>query len=162
MGAREEVSDLPAEPVARVRATLERILAELGLDAEVEIEEDEEEIRAVASGEDLGLLIGRHGQTIDAVQLLCFQIAFRDRSERKRVAVDAEGYRERRRVTLERKAEQAAERARSVGEPVTMEPMGAAERRVVHECLREQPGVETWSEGAEPERRLVVAPLTTG
>lgn len=162
MGVREEVRDLPSEPAERVRVVLERVLAELGLDAGVEVTEDDEQIRAVASGPDLGLLIGRHGQTIDAVQLLCFQIAFRDRTDRKRVTVDAEGYRERRRVALERKAEQAAECARSIGEPVFMEPMGAAERRIVHEFLRGQAGVETWSEGAEPERRTVVAPLTSG
>jgi spoIIIJ-associated protein len=154
---------LPEEPAERVRAIIERVLDELDLDAEVEVEEDAEEIRATIEGDDeeLGLLIGRRGQTIDALQLVCYRAAFRGRQDRKRVTVDAAGYRRRRAASLERVAEQAAERATRSGRPVDLEPMSSNERRVVHNHLAERPGIETYSEGDEPERFVVVAPLVS-
>lgn len=150
---------LPNEPAERVRAIVERVVAELGLDAEVEVEEDAEEIRARIEGDDPGILIGRHGQTIDALQLLCYRAAFRGGSARKRVSVDAGGYRERRREILCQQADRAAERALADREPYEMEPMSATERRVVHQHLKGRPGIETYSEGTEPERFIVVAPV---
>jgi spoIIIJ-associated protein len=150
---------LPEAPADRVRALLERIVEELGLDASVAVEEGDEEIRADVDGEDVGLLIGRHGQTIDAVQLLCYQAAFRGRQERKRVTVDAAGYRRRQGESLRRRADLAAEDAVRHGDAVEMDPMGSNERRVVHEHLRERPEVETYSEGDEPNRYVVVTPL---
>jgi spoIIIJ-associated protein len=151
---------MPKEPAQRVRAVLERVLEELDLDGEVEVSEDEEGITAVVDGDDdYGLLIGRHGQTIDAVQLLCYQAAFRGIPERKRVVVDAAGYRERRRDTLQRRADRAAEQALSLARPVELDAMSAPERRVVHERLKDRPEVETYSEGTEPHRCVVVAPL---
>jgi spoIIIJ-associated protein len=152
--------DWPAEPAERVRELIERVLDELELDGEVDVDEDEERIEAVIEGDDdYGLLIGRRGQTIDALQLLCFQAAFRGMRERKRVVVDAAGYRERRRETLASRADRSAERALSVGRPVEMDAMSAQERRVVHEHLKDRAGVETYSEGDEPHRCVVVAPL---
>ena len=151
---------MPDEPAARVRAVLERVLDELELEGEVEIEEGEEEIVAAVEGDDdYGLLIGKRGQTIDALQLLCYQAAFRGIPERKRVVVDAAGYRDRRRETLERRADRAAEQALSLSRPVELDAMSAPERRVVHERLKERPEVETYSEGTEPHRCVVVAPL---
>jgi spoIIIJ-associated protein len=138
---------------------LERIVEELGLDASISVEEGEDEIHADVEGEDVGLLIGRHGQTIDAVQLLCYQAAFRGRQDRKRVAVDAAGYRRRQSESLRRRAEMAAEDAVRHGEAVEMDPMASNERRLVHEHLRERPEIETYSEGDEPNRYVVVAPL---
>jgi spoIIIJ-associated protein len=152
---------LPEQPLQRVRSLLERIVEELELEAEVSVTETDDEIRGTVDGEDVGLLIGRHGQTIDAVQLLCYQAAFRGRPERKRVTIDAAGYRDRRGETLRRRADQAAEdavRRRSADE---LEPMSASERRVVHEHLRERPEIETYSEGDDPHRYVVVAPLLT-
>jgi spoIIIJ-associated protein len=150
---------LPEQPVDRVRALLERIVEVLELDADVSVSETDEEITGTIDGEDVGLLIGRHGQTIDAVQLLCYQAAFRGRPERKRVTVDAAGYRDRRGEALRRRADQAAEDAARRRSPVELEPMSATERRVVHEHLRERPEIETYSEGDEPHRYVVVAPL---
>jgi len=151
---------MPEEPAERVRVVLERVLNELELDGEVEVDEGDEEITAVVAGnDDYGLLIGRHGQTIDALQLLCYQAAFRGMPERKRVVVDASGYRERRRDALQRRADRAAEEALNLSGPVELDAMSAPERRVVHEHLKERPGVETYSEGAEPNRWVVVAPL---
>jgi spoIIIJ-associated protein len=155
-------AEIPKEPAERVRAVLERVLDELELDGDVEINEDDAEITAAVEGDDdYGLLIGRRGQTIDAVQLLCYQAAFRGIPERKRVVVDAAGYRDRRRETLERRADRAAEEALSRSRPVELDAMSATERRVVHERLKERPEVETYSEGTEPHRCVVVAPLLT-
>ena len=140
---------------------LERILEELGLEASVAVEEGEEEIHADIEGEEVGLLIGRHGQTIDAIQLLAYQAAFRGRQDRKRVSVDAAGYRRRQGESLRRRADLAAEDAVSHGQAVEMDPMSSNERRVVHEHLRDRPEIETYSEGDEPNRVLVVAPLIT-
>ncbi len=157
-----ENSDWPAEPAARVREVVEEVLDELDLGGEVEIVEEEGRIVASIEGEDdYGLLIGKRGQTIDALQLIAYQAAFRGMRERKRVIVDAAGYRERRRETLEARADRAAEQALDNNRQVEMDPMSAQERRVVHEHLKERAGVETFSEGDEPRRCVVVAPLVS-
>ncbi len=157
-----ETADWPQEPAERVRELVEGVLDELDLDGEVEIEEDDDRIAAVVVGDDdYGLLIGKRGQTIDALQLLCYQAAFRGMRERKRVMVDAAGYRERRRETLISRADRAAEQALAGDRTVEMDPMSAQERRVVHEHLKERAGVETYSEGDEPRRCVVVAPLVS-
>jgi spoIIIJ-associated protein len=152
---------LPEDPAERVRVLLERIVEELGLDASVAVEEGEDEIHADIEGEDVGLLIGRHGQTIDAVQLLSYQAAFRGRQDRKRVTVDAAGYRRRQSESLQRRAAMAADDAVRHGQAVEMDRMGPNERRVVHEHLRDRPEIETYSEGDEPNRYVVVAPLVS-
>jgi spoIIIJ-associated protein len=152
---------LPEEPAERVRVILERIVDELGLQASVAVDEGEEEIHADIEGEDVGLLIGRHGQTIDAIQLLAYQAAFRGRQDRKRVSVDAAGYRRRQGESLRRRADMAADDALRHGQAVEMDPMSATERRVVHEHLRDRPELETYSEGDEPNRFVVVAPLVS-
>ncbi len=157
-----ESNDWPEKPSERARELVEGVLDELDLDGDVVIEEDEDRISVViAGGDDYGLLIGKRGQTIDALQLLCYQAAFRGMRERKRVIVDAAGYRERRRETLEGRADRAAEQALSSNHIVEMDPMSPQERRVVHERLKERAGVETYSEGDEPHRCVVVAPLVS-
>jgi spoIIIJ-associated protein len=150
-----------AEPVDRVRELLEKVSEALGLDADVVMDTNEDGIRGTLDGDDLGLFIGRHGQTIDAVQHLAFKVANRDagRDEAVRVTVDAAGYRERREQMLHRQADQAAERAARSGRPVALDAMSATERKVVHEHLKDREDVETYSEGTEPDRHLVVAPL---
>jgi spoIIIJ-associated protein len=156
------MSDWPEEPAARVKELVEAVLDGLDLDGEVEISEDEGRIDAVVVGdEDYGLLIGKRGQTIDAVQLLCYQAAFRGMRERKRVVLDAAGYRERRREVLTQRADRAAEQALEHRASVEMDPMSAQERRVVHEHLKERAGIETFSEGDEPRRCVIVAPLVS-
>ena len=152
-------SGLPAEPAERVRAILERVVDALEVEADVEVDEDPEQIVGRVDGEDVGLLIGRRGQTIDAVQLLCYRAAFRGLQERKRVVVDAAGYRERRQEAIERQADRAAERALKTGKEIELEAMTPSERRVVHQYLKDRAGVETFSEGDEPERCVIVAPL---
>jgi spoIIIJ-associated protein len=157
-----EQMDWPAEPAARVRELVEGVLDELELEGDVEVREDDDLIEAVVDGDDdYGLLIGKRGQTIDALQLLCHQAAFRGMRERKRVVLDAAGYRDRRREVLTARADRAAEQALKGGRSVEMDPMSAQERRVVHEHLRDRSGVETYSEGDEPRRCVVVAPLVS-
>ncbi len=143
----------------RVRDLVEEILDALDLDAEVEVETAGEEIDVRVEGEDLGAFIGRHGSTIDAVQHLAYKIAGGGKASGPRVNIDAAGYREKRRLVLVRQAEEAAERAEKSGQPVALDAMSAIERKVVHEHLKERGGVETFSEGQEPDRHLVVAPL---
>jgi len=157
-----ETFDWPDTPAERARELVEGVLDELDLDGEVAIEEDDDTISITVEGDaDYGLLIGKRGQTIDALQLLCYQAAFRGLRERKRVIVDAAGYRERRRETLEGRADRAAEQALTNNRVVEMDPMSAQERRVVHERLKDRAGVETYSEGDEPHRCVVVAPLVS-
>ena len=152
----EEIPDAPAE---RVRAILERVVEALGLDATVQVEESERQITGLVDGEDVGRLIGRRGGTIDAVQFICYRAAQRGSNDRKRVIVDAGGYRERRREQLEDQADRAAARAAEAGKEIELEPMTPSERKVVHDYLAERSGIETFSEGDEPDRCVVVAPL---
>ena len=143
----------------RVLDLLERIADEYDLDAEIEVVEDDDRIAGEFQGDDLGILIGHHGQTIDAIQHLAYRMAFHGTGERKSVVIDAAGYRERRAVALRASGDQAAETATREGRPISLEPMTAQERKVVHEHLKTRRDVETYSEGQEPSRRLVVAPV---
>ena len=154
-----ERDDLPEEPAERIRSLMERVVDGLGLEGTVDVSEDDEEIRASVDGDDLGLMIGKHGSTIDAIQHLASRVAFRGDSDRKSVVVDAAGYRERREQALQRAADQAVDDAISYGRSVELEPMSSAERRIVHTYLRDRTDVQTHSEGDEPERRLVVSPV---
>jgi spoIIIJ-associated protein len=146
-------------PQESVRRLVERIVEAFGIDAEVAVSERGEQLLVEVSGDDLDAFIGRDGTVIDAVQHLAYKVASAGGARGPRVVVDAGGYRDRRREALERAADQAAERALESGGEVALEPMSAIERKVVHEYLRERGDVETWSEGTEPSRHLVVAPL---
>jgi spoIIIJ-associated protein len=164
------VAHLPAEAVDAVeldesdqgtdaRLLMTRIVDTLGVDGRVDVREDDAAITVTCSGSDVALLIGRHGQTIDAVQYLVNAISHRRYGdERKEVVVDAAGYRERRRSTLESLAVRTAQQVRTNGERVELDPMTAVERKVVHLKLKEFDGVETASEGTEPNRYVVVLP----
>ena len=150
----------PEEPAERVRTIVERTLDQLGLEGEVEIVETDDVIEANVEGDDdYGLLIGRRGQTIDALQLVCFQAAFQGTRDRKRVLLDAAGYRAQREEILIEKADRAAERAIATGDEIELDSMPARERRVIHEHLKDRTEVETFSAGDDPHRRVVVAPL---
>lgn len=156
---RKAAEEIPEEPAERVRALVARVVHSLGLRGSVDIEETDEEIRATVNGDDLGLLIGKHGLTIDALQHLAFRAAFRGMAERKQVTIDAAGYRERRASALHRMADRAVADALKFDRPVELEPMRAPERKLVHLYLRESTEVDTHSEGDEPDRRLVVSPV---
>jgi spoIIIJ-associated protein len=149
----------PDSPAARLRELLDRVCAALGAPVRIEIHEDEELLIATLIGPDLGLVIGKRGQTIDAIQYLAAAIVFRGMDERKSIVVDAAGYRDRRRATLEQQADRAASEAVAAGEPITLDPMSAVERKIVHVYLQEREDVETASEGNEPNRFVVVRPV---
>jgi spoIIIJ-associated protein len=148
------------EQAAEVRDVLEHIVRAVGVRARIEIVEGEEAVTATLVGPELGLLIGKHGQTIDAMQYLANAAVWRGRGdERKAVVVDAAGYRARREATLASLAQRSAERAVSSARSVELDPMTAVERKVVHVCLKEYPGVVTRSEGTEPNRFVVIDPV---
>jgi spoIIIJ-associated protein len=148
-----------SDQAAAARTLVAQIVQTLGVDAEVVLREESEAIVVTCSGPDVGLLIGRHGQTIDAIQYLLNVIAYRAYGEEKRdVVVDAAGYRARRQATLETLALRVADRVRESGEPEELEPMTAVERKVVHLHLKDVAGVGTTSEGTEPNRYVVVVP----
>jgi spoIIIJ-associated protein len=142
-----------------VREILDRITSGLNLRCRIEIGEDDESLVATLSGSNLGLLIGKHGQTIDAIQYLVNAIVWRVwPDDRKEVTIDAAGYRERRRAALEALATRSAEEALASHTAVTLEPMTAVERKIVHVVLKEFGGVETSSDGTEPNRAVVITP----
>jgi spoIIIJ-associated protein len=144
---------------AVVRELLELAVDAIGVPARVRVEETDEAVTATLSGTDTGALIGRHGQTLDALQYLANAVSHRlDPETRRPVTVDAAGYRARRTATVESVARRAAERASGTGSPVALDPMTAVERKIVHEALKDDPEVETASEGTEPNRYVVVVP----
>ena len=155
----DRTGEPPADPGERVRALVERVVETLDLEASVVIEESETEIRATVEGDELDLLIGTKGETIDALQYIASRAMFTDSGERKAIVIDAAGYRERREHVLQQAAERAVTEALASGRPVELEPMSAPERKIVHQYLGERADVETYSEGQEPGRRLVVTPV---
>jgi spoIIIJ-associated protein len=148
------------DPVEALEELLEEIVDGLGLEVKIEVDDNEEGIlTGRVEGEDVGLFIGRHGQTIDAVQHLAQRIVFPEGPSSVRVVIDANGYRERRAEALRGDADEAADEALRSGRPVELDPLPPSERRIVHEYLRERGEVTTHSEGNEPERYLVITPL---
>jgi spoIIIJ-associated protein len=147
-----------SEAAAHARHIVAQIAEGLGIQCRVDAREDEEAIHVTCSGAELGLLIGRHGHTIDAIQYLVNAAARRRDSAAKDVVIDAAGYRDRRRATLESMAVRAAQQALREGR-VELEPMTAIERKIVHLRLKDFPGVETSSEGVEPNRSVIVTTL---
>ena len=146
-------------PAARVEALLRQIAAAASLRSSVVVHEDGDRLVGEFVGEDAEAVVADHGRTIDAIQHLAYRTAFGAATPRKAVVVDAAGYRSRRATALRAAADQAVETATKEGRAVELEPMSAIERKLVHEHLRDRLEVETYSEGEEPARRLVVAPL---
>jgi spoIIIJ-associated protein len=157
--ATEMAEEEPGSPAALLRELVERIARGLGAPVAVSIREDDESLVATLTGPDLGLVIGKHGQTIDAIQYLANAIVWRGQEDRKSVVVDAAGYRDRRRASLEQLADRAAGEARASRKDVSLEPMSAVERKIVHVYLQEREDVETTSEGTEPNRYIVIKPV---
>lgn len=122
--------------------------------------EDEEEVHIDIWGEDLGILIGKGGTTLQALQDLVTVIARKKGHAERRITIDVERYKERKRQRLREYAERMAEKAASTGRPVKLEPMSSRERKIVHDALKEVPGVESFSEGEEPHRRVIIKPVS--
>lgn len=142
---------------ATARELVERVASAIGASVTASVREEADTVTVTCAGRDLGLLIGRHGQTIDAIQYLANALA-RAAGDETTVVVDAAGYRARRAASLEAAARRAAQRAVATGRRVELEPMTAVERKIVHEALKDDPDLETASEGSEPHRYVVIVP----
>jgi len=149
-------------PVERAREVLIEILAKMGLDASVDASENEERITLEVKGPDAGLVIGKKGQTLDAIQYLCAKVTYRGQEGQpdatKPIQVDTEGYRARRAEALVAMAMRLCEKVVKTARPVEVDPMSAADRRVIHMALSTVPGVATRSEGEGNDRRLIIFP----
>lgn len=150
----------PADPATRLRRLLEQVTVALDIECRIEVSLEDGILTGtcLGSADELGLLIGRHGQTLDALQLLAAAMLRGEREERLDVVIDAAGYRARRRRRLEEIAHESAEEARRSGGRVSLEPMSAAERKIIHTALEAVADIVTSSEGVEPDRYVVVEP----
>jgi spoIIIJ-associated protein len=139
------------------RDFVSRIASAIGANVTAAANEREGVVTVTCSGVDLGLVIGKHGQTIDAIQYLANAVVRAEGGEHE-IVVDAAGYRARRAAALEAMARRSAKRASATGGRVELDPMTAVERKIVHEVLKDDPEVETQSEGTEPNRFVVIFP----
>lgn len=146
------------DPIEEGKKFLTEVLANMKVDARIETRQHEEGILFDILGSNLGMIIGRRGQTLDALQYLVNVVANRHADKHARIILDAESYRLRRKETLEQLADRIAKKAVQTNRNVRLEPMSAAERKVIHAFLQKRPDVITFSEGEEPHRYLVVAP----
>lgn len=144
------------DAIRQGRAFLEEVLATMGLDIEVEEQTQDGNPVFIIKGSGLGLIIGRRGQTLDSLQYLVNVVANRHADKRVRIVLDAENYREKRKETLGQLADRMASQVARTRKPVRLEPMNPAERKVIHSRLQKHPKVETFSEGTEPYRRVVI------
>lgn len=158
---RAERENRPIQPdnetVETARKFLVQVFKAMNLDVKIEKMTHEDHVTLNLRGEDLGILIGKHGQTLDALQYLTSLAAHRDAEERVRIVLDVEDYRKRREETLARLAMRIADQVKLRGDKVVLEPMSPHERKVIHMTLQDDPKVATFSEGEEPFRRVVVS-----
>lgn len=161
----EEVTEKPAKaPInaeeieGKVDAFLKEVFRAMEMEVEIKYEFDEANrtLSVELVGQDMGILIGKRGQTMDSLQYLISLVANKESSEYIRVKLDTENYRKRRRATLENLAKNIAYKVKRERKPVTLEPMNPYERRIIHSALQNDRYVETHSEGTEPYRRVVV------
>ncbi len=163
----EKKSEQPAAPAAsvsktedadRIRAFLTGLLEHMDCRAEVKVyEEEKNRYKVILEGQRLGALIGRRGETLDAIQQITNYVVNSGRDKRVRIHVDAENYRAKREQSLESLANKVAGKVLKYRRSVTLEPMNAYERHVIHAALQDKEGVTTYSIGTEPNRRVVVA-----
>lgn len=157
---RERTIENTQETVDRVRDFLERTIQKMGLRAEVHEYDEEPDVVLEIQGDDAAIAIGKKGATLDALQLLCNRVARKTvEGMKSSIVLDAEGYRARREQALENMARRLGAQAIKEGQPITLEPMSARDRRVIHMALARFPGVATRSEGEGLERRLQIIPM---
>ncbi len=155
-----EVTDEFDEDDDPIADLLYEIVTRMGFeDVDIEWEERSDHTRYFVEGEGLGVLIGRHGATLEALQYLIGVINSRQDLVEHKIIIDIEGYRERRECSLRAQAHEEALIAVREGQEIVLEPMPACDRRIIHVCLHSDPTVETYSEGIEPERCVVIKPL---
>jgi spoIIIJ-associated protein len=137
---------------------IKEITTRLNLNARITSWEDEDEVHIDVWGDDVAILIGRGGKTLDALQELVSTIVRRREGEKRRIIVDVERYKERKKKRIIERAKEAAEKALKLDRPVSLEPMTASERKIVHDALKDDRRIRTQSDGVEPERRIVIYP----
>jgi len=150
------LSDNQAAETAK--KTLQDILRLLEVEANVDLKEDSERILLNIQGDGSGLIIGRKGQTLDAMEYLINKIVHKDAEDKKRIVVDTENYRFRREDSLVKLAQRLGEKAKRLGRPVTISPMSAHDRRIVHLALEEDKALRTWSTGTGLYRKVIISP----
>jgi spoIIIJ-associated protein len=156
--ARSDEDDLLDDQADAAEDFLNGLLDQLDMDGEAEADFEGDTIIVRIDGPDMGLLIGRHGATLEALQELTRAAVQHATSARAYLNLDIEGYRERQRERLEERALRLAEKVKTSQEPVEMDPMSSYERKVVHDALADFDGVVTGSEGEDPDRRVVIRP----
>lgn len=158
-GDDEEYAGDPETPEeAETTSYVAAILSGIGIHGKISSYREDDTLHIEVTGQDCGAAIGRHGETLEAIQYLASLVANKISEERVRVIVDISGYRRRREETLIGMAKRAAEKVVRTGTNFDVEPMNPAERRIIHSALQDYPGVMTFSEGEEPERHIVIAP----
>jgi spoIIIJ-associated protein len=140
---------------------LRELLVNMGVTAQVEIFKRKDSTTLNINGKDLGLLIGKHGQTLDAIQYLVNLAVNKDQLEKERIVVDVEGYRRRREETLRHLALKVADKVKRERRKQVLEPMSPHERRIIHATLQEYKEVFTYSEGEDPYRHVIISPQDT-
>ncbi|GAV22091.1 RNA-binding cell elongation regulator Jag/EloR [Carboxydothermus pertinax] len=144
--------------VEKAKKFLDEVINSMGVKVSFEVFPREEHILINLYGNDVGVLIGHRGETLDALQFLTNLAANKKEEQPQRIVLDAQGYRERREKTLIRLAEKVAEKVKQKGRPFALEPMTPQERRIIHTALQNHEGVYTYSEGEEPNRKVIIAP----
>lgn len=151
---------LRKDPVIEAEKYIQTISHHMGVsDIKIDIERDDQQVTFNLSSEKIALLIGKRGQTLNALQYLVHLAINRGGDKYYKVILDAEGYRERRRITLEKLAHRMAERAKRIKRKVALEPMPAFERKIIHTALQDEEGVRTSSDGKEPHRHIIIEPV---
>ena len=151
-----EIKDLEPVENSTVEIFLREVTSEMGIDLDFEVKENKDLIYVEITGKDTGTIIGKRGQTLDAIQYLASIVANKDRNDYVRVIMDAENYRAKRERTLQNLANRLAGKVERSGRSVTLEPMNPYERKVIHSTLQDHPYVQTRSEGKEPYRRVII------
>jgi spoIIIJ-associated protein len=154
--------EIGEDALSYAKTVLERVLAGIAVPSQVEGRVDGESIYLDIKGDGTGLLIGRHGQTLDAIQYIVGRIVGKRLGEKKVIVIDTERYRERRRENLERLSRQMGEKAKKMGRAVSLQPMSASDRRIVHLALKHDRDLETRSEGEGSMKSVKIIPRKRG
>lgn len=157
--AKEEKKDSAPVPAADPKEFLSKVFAAMNMEVGIEVETDGNEMNIDLSGNDMGVLIGKRGQTLDSLQYLTSIVVNKGQKEYIRVKIDTENYRSRRKDTLENLAKNLAYKAKRTRNAVSLEPMNPYERRIIHSALQNDKYVTTHSEGEEPFRKVIITPV---
>ncbi|MEN2766786.1 RNA-binding cell elongation regulator Jag/EloR [Ornithinibacillus xuwenensis] len=145
-------------PIQEAEKFVRDVIKNMNVDAEIDTTVEGNHVSINLSGEKIALLIGKRGQTLNALQYLVHLVVNKEGNQYHTVTVDAEGYRERRKETLENLAMRMAEKAKRIRKKVALEPMPAYERKIIHSVLQDESGISTYSDGEEPHRHVVIKP----